>query len=86
MDFQVSALAYVISADGGSRGKEAAARNLEFPLVIKSYPLQSRDTRHCRSGCGREEHGMAERAMDEWRGREGRKRRREFRKTEGSGN
>lgn len=45
MDFQVSALAYVISADGGSRGKEAAARNLEFPLVIKSYPLQSRDIR-----------------------------------------
>lgn len=35
-------------------GGGTAPRNLEFPLVIKSYPLQSGNTRHCRC-CGRRE-------------------------------
>lgn len=41
-------------------GGGTAPRNLEFPLVIKSYPLQSGNTRHCRC-CGRREQRETER-------------------------
>lgn len=47
-------------------GGGTAARNLEFPLVIKSYPLQSGNTRHCRC-CGRGEYGMERDGVDEGR-------------------
>lgn len=45
-------------------GGGTAARNLEFPLVIKSYPLQSGNTRHCRC-CGKGEYGMERDGVDE---------------------